>query len=309
MSTQSGTGPTTDTLALKGVQVQQSPEVNFLNEFDFRRFVFSGYSVILDTPLVKNNRAAIFAINVDGLVPPYNLGNNSRWSSLMKNFTPVQNFDTSHAYINILHEFQTLPASMAYFSNRFASGNVGVGLRLTSNTSQSGNFLISQASAVMRNYYAPDEQYTGLRFVNMSDNPTDYAIGAFSLGDASLNRNVSIVPIRRDPTRVTDFNWKINNLMTSAWDDYTEKFKQLFMSQFLEDWLLITPIGNLPSGTGNQVTFSIFFDYSKITWIVPLYVCITLPPNRRDRQILKVTDSLYANALVTPGNSIYLPGP
>jgi len=163
------------------------------------------------------------------------------------------------------------------------SGQVGVCFRIASNTAQSGNLLVTQGSGLMRKFYGRTEKYEGLRFNNSSVSAIDYAPNGFCLIDLSLNRNVSITPIRRENTYKTDFAQKLaylEQLITSDTRDIP------FTSQFLEDWLFISMQGDLPHPDSSQITFNMYYDWSRVEFAMPMLPMIASFPTYKQQILL-----------------------
>jgi hypothetical protein len=304
-----GLNNTISTTVLKGVQTSSIPTISDLSTEDFKRFVFTGYSVSIPLPLVKTSSSALFGINVDGFIPPYNMCSGTKTDSrnyghLMMNFCPVQvtrlNGDNN---VKVYWEACALPQMVNYISHRFISGNVGVGLRISSTTSISGNLLVTQLTGALRDYYgvAPNRQitpYKGLTFLNSSICGIDYSPESFAVLDMSLNRNLSITPIRRDPTVVTDFARKIWEGLYPG-DRYSDSNNTAYnnkFSQYTEDWLLFTPMFDMGPGSASSVNISIFFDFSKVNFYVPLYPVIPMTPAKIDKQVMKVSESIFGKS-------------
>jgi hypothetical protein len=284
------------TLAIDKFVKAPEPSLTLSNNLNFSRYVPSGYKVIINTPLLRNNREAIFGINLDGFVMPYRIHEdlptgNFAWSSINRNMSSVQAFPNASAFVSILQEQIMMPHMTDYFGYRYVTGSVGVGLRITSNTSQSGTMLITHAPMVRRAYYANSTAYTGLRFAQSSYNQTDYAQSNFALVDLSLNRQVGITANRIDPMRTTDMAHKMMGMINiqPITNQATAQAATVFSNQFLEDWLLIGPFTNLPDQNANQLTIDIFYDFSKLQYHVPIYPFINSPPNRPDRTIIDFT--------------------
>jgi len=307
MNNISGTPTPTPTLTLKGLDSTQSPTIEIIDDISFKKFMPTGITVVIDTPLAKTTNNALFAINVDGFIPDYVLGNKA-WFNIHKNMFPVQNFPETLSYVRILKEEWMNPAQMPYYSHRYMRGNVGIGLRVTSNTSQSGSIIVAQASGVQRRFYAPTEQYIGLQFLNSSDGVLDYSPESFMLADLSLNRNVAITPVRKDPVEKMDLVYKlqgVNSTPVPAGPTYNAQNN--FSSQFTEDWLLFGTLAGIPNSNSGQITISIFFDYSGVNFDMPLFPIIPVPPATFSKQILLVTDTLIALANGNKSDARYLP--
>jgi len=256
-----------NTEALAEPASYQAPEVRFINESDFKNFTYTGINVTIPVPLVKITSDALFAINIDGFIP--NMTFSSAYK-FYKNLFPVQaSAASSHiSNMEIKHEYSTLPVLFNYLSHRFISGQVGVALRITSNTAQSGNLIVSQLSGASRYFYNGSEPYTGLRFLNDSTSPIDYAPNGFALIDLSLNRHVSITAARRNNTLKTDMAKKLYEIQNLGVSRSTEQFP--FLTQFLEDWLLFAPQTDIPHDVASSINIAIYFDWSTVEFYTPM---------------------------------------
>lgn len=307
MSNISGTPTLTPTVALKGLDSTQSPTIEIITDESFKRFMPTGITVTINTPLVKTTNNALFAINIDGFIPDYIFTDNAWWP-MHKNLFPVQNFPETLNSVTINKEEFMNPSQFPYYSHRYVSGNVGIGLRVTSNTAQSGSIIVAQASGVQRKYYSNAEKFVGLQFLNSSTGVLDYAPGSFLLADLSLNRNIAITPIRKDPCEVMDLVKKINEI-----DKYPNptpaNYQRInnFTSQFTEDWLLFGALANIPNASNGQIVISVFFDFSGVNFDMPLLPLIPAPPATFRKQILKLTETLKSRVNGTKSQVLYLP--
>lgn len=280
---------------IKQLDMQPAQSMVIIGDSDFKKFVPSGWKVKVDIPLERTSNRAIFAINIDGFQPYWNLSDGF-YPNALKNLAPVQAFGHSLDYIHVYHEQVTLPIMTMYHSHRAFAGNVKVGLRVQSNTSQSGSFMVTQANTVMRNYYRNNEVFKGLRFLNSSNQGTDYAMNSFFLGDLSINRNWSISPMAQSTLSRTDLAHKLSRIeqiahLTAAPQDIGGL--NPFLSQFTEDWLLFTPLADLPNANGNQITFEIFFDYSDIQFYTPMLPLLASTNVNFNDQILNVSATIH----------------
>lgn len=269
------------TLQLKGIDTSSIPDIAELSEADFKRYVYTGINIVIDTPIVKNSRNAIFGINTDGFIPQYNMGNSGA-GNVMRNLFPVQPTPQASSFVKIYQEQIMMPIQALYASNKVISGSVGVGLRFSSNTGQSGNFMVSQASGVNRTYYVSTDLYPGLKADNTPLNTSDYSFGNFALLDLSLNRQVSLRTTRRDATKKTDLQKKISYIYFDRTNrvSLSQFYKyNVFATQFQEDWLLFTPLWNIPDQNANQLVITVFFDYSTVNFEVPLFPVIPMGNN------------------------------
>lgn len=286
--TNSGIPTIKPTIALKRAEVSSSPEINFLSEADFRKFVPTGISVKIDTPIEKVASSALFGVNIDGFIPPFNLSPRF-FGKAMKNLFPVKAV-TGINSVEIRWAMSGIPEIANYLSNRVISGNVGIGMRNTSNTTQPGNLFFAQASGMARKFYPSVTADLGLDFSNGSTSVLDYSYDSFNLVDLSLNRNFSLTPIRRDPLIKTDLAQKIafiNNL------DNSLNQLELFQNQFLEDWILVDILNTLPNSSVNEIYIDIFFDYSRVQFYTPLLPFIPLGPTSFAGAIMDVTKTVF----------------
>jgi hypothetical protein len=261
-----------NTSALKSIGEYPKLELREIGPSDFQNFTYTGINVKIPVPIVKISSEAIFGINIDGFIPPLI---SKEANNLFRNLFPVQPtvYSSSLNGFEINWEYSTLPALMNYFSHRHIEGDVGIALRITSNTAQSGNLLISQASGVSRWFYQKNDKYTGLRFLQDSMSPIDYAPNGFVVVDLSLNRHVAIVPCRRDNTLRTDFAKKLAFVSGNLTKD-----RSYFppANQFLEDWLLFAPQTDIPHPEASSINIAIYFDWSRVKFYTPMLPIIPL---------------------------------
>jgi len=287
--TRFGTSSNPTTALLKSSPSTPIPEIRTISDADMRNFIATGITVKIPTPFTKISTSALFGINVDGFIPPYNIRSPLAGtpSPIFMNLFPVQTTeDGKRLKVEIVQEMSQLPPIINYLSHRFISGNVKVAIRVSSNTALTGNFLVTQGSGMIRDFYTNPEgttnavSYTGLRFLNASDSGIDYAPSSFTNLDVSLNRNLSITPIRRDVTQKTDLARKF---MFVCEENLKETKAQVLKyniqaSQFVEDWLLFTPVSDFAGIAANQLSFTIYFDYSSCNFYTPMLAMMPFPP-------------------------------
>lgn len=286
------------------------PDLKVLSEIDMKTFVDTGINVRINTPLAKNARTSLFAINLDGLIPQYSLGDAAA-PSIFKNLFPVQPTPDNVSNVVISQEMIQLPVQSLYMMHRMASGPVGVAFRVSSNTAQSGNISISQITAVKRNYYAQSEPYQGIRFENTSYNGTDFVSDNFALTDVSLNRNFSVTTTRRDPAYFTDIAQKLNLVRTFTFKPVSVSdilARSVMANQFLEDHLLVSILSDLPNQNANQLNIRIFMDYSKVQFRIPLAPLIMSSPEDVTKQILQFSATFNAQLNPSKPTWVWLPG-
>lgn len=286
---------------------------NVITPLDFQNYVYTGIKIEIKTPLNKTSREAIFAINTDGFIPSYSIVDGASsafiWSNINRNLFPVQVFRNALNYVEVKYEPMGLPSMMLYNSHRFISGSIGIGLRITSNTSQSGNFLCSQATGVNRNYYADNELYQGLRFNNSSHSPSDYQVGNFAIVDVSLNRELSLTVGRNDPNKVTDLankKYRLTKRLTKATTLNQARAQNSFSSQYLEDWILFTPLSDFPNANANKIIIDVFFDYSRVQFLQPMFPLIPSPPTNPKHQIMSWSKTFNDKLAQGKGTIVWL---
>jgi len=280
MNVDSGAIANPHTTVFKSQQPQvQRLEMREITDLDFQNFSFTGIQFNIPVPLAQISSEALIGINIDGFIPTPNIHPN-----VFRNLFPVKRSYISRDLdgLDIRWTWSSLVAMSNYLSMRMISGQVGVCFRIASNTAQSGNLLVTQGSGLMRKYYGRVDKYEGLRFNNSSVSAIDYAPNGFCLIDLSLNRNVSITPIRRENTYKTDFAQKIaylEQMIDSEVGDLP------FASQFLEDWLFISMQGDLPHPDSSQITFNMYYDWSRVEFAMPMLPMIASSPTYK-KQIL-----------------------
>lgn len=301
------------TLQLKNIDTASIPDLSVISEEDFKRYVYTGISIVIDTPIVKNSRNAIFGINTDGFIPQYNMGNTvaNGPANVMRNLFPVQPTPQSVTFVHIYQEQMMMPIQALYASNRFISGSVGVGLRFSSNTGQSGNFMVAQATGVVRKYAPFADTYAGIEANNTALNVSDYSFGNFALLDLSLNRQVSLRATKRDVAKRMDIQKKVStiyynhypNTTLTGFYDYNA-----FATQFQEDWLLFAPLWNVPNQNANQLTITVFFDYSNVNFEVPVFPIIPMGSNQYAQAFLNWSLSFVGTTALPKGTWIFSAG-
>lgn len=296
---------TQPTQMLKGIDSNTIPDLEIISEDSFKRYVYTGIDVVIDTPILKTSRNAILAINPDGFIPWFSLGTGA--SAIYRNLFPVQVIP-GVAGVRVFQEMMMSPFQALIASHRFMSGSVGIGIRVTSNTSQPGNLLFSQGSGLIRDYKRNNELY-GFEFLNSYNAPGDFNQGNFALVDLSLNRQFSIKTTRRDPNKRLDIDYKINFIAADVWSTATmDGFRDYnnFATQMQEDWIFVTPLTSIPNNNANQLNLTFFFDYSNVNFEVPIFP--TIPTGAINLNgFLNVTASF--NGVTAPLDHAWIFGP
>jgi len=287
--TRFGIAPNPTTALLKTSPLTPCPEIETISDADLRNFISTGITVKIPTPFTKISTSALFGVNVDGFIPPYNIRSTKAGSPtpIFMNLFPIQpTEDGLRLNLIIVQEMSQLPPIINFLSHRFISGNIKIAVRVSSNTALTGNFIVTQGSGMVRDFYTNGQgetnavPYRGLRFLNSSDSGIDYAPGSFTNLDVSLNRNLSITPIRRDVTQKTDLPRKFNFICTSNLKQNKMQVVDynIQASQFVEDWLLFTPVSDFAGIAANQLSFTFYFDYSGCNFYTPMLAMMPFPP-------------------------------
>ncbi|UHK03082.1 MAG: hypothetical protein GABPV2_gp4 [Guiyang argiope bruennichi polycipivirus 2] len=280
-----------DTPVPKVPNVTKPSVVPITDEKIQNNFVPTGITVIVPTNLAKVNSEALFACNVDGFIPFLNT-TFSR-SLLWKNLFPVQVTEAGNAVtgLRVIYEYCQIPIQLKYLSYRYTSGNVKVAIRISSQTGQTGNFYITQLRSGSRQFYGTGNVYGGLKFCNASVNSLDYAPSSFAIGDLSLNRNISITPVRTNPVVYQDHARKLFDLYRFGNGSSDYAAYSPFVNQQSEDWLLFEPVMNLAGPVASEVFLTFFFDFSEVSFFVPMYPIIPIYPDLYELQILLFTET------------------
>jgi hypothetical protein len=287
--TRFGTALNPTTALLKTSPLTPCPEIETISDADLRNFISTGITVKIPTPFTKISTSALFGVNVDGFIPPYNIHSPREGTPtpIFMNLFPVQpTEDGLRLNLIIVQEMSQLPPIINFLSHRFISGNIKIAVRVSSNTALTGNFIVTQGSGMVRDFYTNGEgetnavPYKGLRFLNSSDSGIDYAPGSFTNFDVSLNRNLSITPIRRDVTQKTDLARKFSFVSTTNIKENKAQVMDynIQASQFVEDWLLFTPVSDFAGIAANQLSFTFYFDYSGCNFYTPMLAMMPFPP-------------------------------
>lgn len=287
--TRFGTTSNPTTALLKTSPFTPIPEIKTISDADLRNFISTGITVKIPTPFTKISTSALFGVNIDGFIPAYNMRSpkHDSPSPIFMNLFPVQpTEDGLRLNIIIVQEMAQLPPIINFLSHRFISGNIKIAVRVSSNTALTGNFIVTQSSGVVRDFYTNSQgetnatPYKGLRFLNSSDSGIDYAPGSFTNLDVSLNRNLSITPIRRDVTQKTDLARKFDFVCFSNLKQTRAQIEHynIQASQFVEDWLLFTPVADFAGIAANQLSFTFYYDYSACNFYTPMLAMMPFPP-------------------------------
>lgn len=241
-----------------------------LTEQDLNNFTYTGISMKIKVPLVKNDDKAIFAINTDGFIPGITFQEDAL-GKMMINLFPVQVFENALDAVEIFYEPVALPILHKYMSYRFCKGKPSICLRMSSNVGQTGNFQVVQASGLQRSYYSDKREYEGLVFANADTTSSTFAPSGITLWDVSINRNLGIVPVTRENMPATDLMMKFWQIVNWELDDTSTVRKQqnTMTSQFLEEWLLFTPQNSFPNTNGGDIEISVYMDWSNVQFDMP----------------------------------------
>lgn len=282
------------------------PEIREIGEEDFKRFVPIGVRAEISVPLVKTSNGAILGCNIDGFLPMFNYAD-TNYMNLLRNMFPVYPTQNAIPFVKIFWDQIDVPIQTHYRCHRAFSGNVNVGLRISSNTTQTGNMAITQLTAGARKYYYGQDTWQGLLFMNSSTKGLDYSMASFTLADMSLIRNISITPKRRNPLPYQDLAHKLNRMFTQSTPVSNLTFPQyenMFTNQHTEEWLLFTPLSTFPAAQGGIISIEFFFDYSMVQFHAPLLPYVALSNKAPARDIMRVTDTLNLDPFPLTKSSI-----
>ena len=244
-------------------------------------FVPTGIVITMDLPVVYNNpNQAILAFNLDGFIPQKSMFvDNDVYLRVIKNMFPVQLLGseagppTTTNIFKIQYTECTLPVMTKYLSHRLISGQVGIALRVSSNTSQSGNIKLTHAARLERVYdfNAPTSPYFGLRSNSGNLSSRDFQTKSFTVADLSLQRHWNLIGSRTSPFPHLDLPFKMYNIgVPPSIRKLLPADVPQFQQHFQEDWLLLSVDTTIPSPETNQLTFEVFYDYSKVSFEKPM---------------------------------------
>jgi len=193
-----------------------------------------------------------------------------------------------------------LPILHKYYSYRYIKGKPRIGLRMSSNVGQTGNFQIVQASGIQRDYYAVRDTYTGLKFHNTEPTSSTFAPAGITIWDVSINRNLGITPVSRENMPALDMmmkQWAVHNLPdTTTMQNRTHR--NTVTSQFLEEWLLFTPQNSFPNTNGGDIEISVYMDWTEVEFDTPGIPIQPISCSLDGCQILKYSESFNKRVLV-----------
>jgi len=239
-----------------------------LTDQDLNKFTYTGISVKVKIPFVKNNDQALFALNTDGFIP--GITHYRQFTTIMPNLFPLQVFEHAKDIVEVFYEPIALPILHKYYSYRFCKGKPRIGLRMSSNVSQTGNFQVTQASGIQRKYIDKTEQYNGLRFKGTLPTSSTFAPAGITIWDISINRHLGITPVSRENFPALDLMEKMYRVSTlPPLTGVTQTQRNLMESQFLEEWLLFTPQNSFPNTNGGDIDISVYMDWSEVEFTSP----------------------------------------
>lgn len=256
----------------------------------------SGITLKLNTPIGYQGSKPLFSVNLNGLILinamiPLTTGS---LSSLYFNTFPVwfePGFYTSSvgsiSYSPVSH-----PVHSAMLSHRIMRGNVSIGMRITSNTTQSGNIVATRRTAMLRNWKHGAETYNGNEYLNVRPHLEDFTAETFSFTDVSLIRTLLIKSASTNPLPMDLHHFAFllaRNTPTSG----VESLKgEGFRQQYLEDIISFGVLTDLPTADVNSLSFYFLFDYSTVTFEFPLLLTLSLPTS--DLMVVDVTGTYYS---------------
>lgn len=297
MYTNVSAADTNTTLQVKSNELVPSIEPDV--ESMYHRMIDTGYTVTIKTPVGRNNKSALFGVNLMGFIPDFSY-QDPAWTLMQKNMCPVQPFSSSRSYVSVTQDMMILPPMQAMLSNRFCSGTVNVIFRISSNTGQTGNLLVTQQSGLTPRLYSQFESYQGARFQNDGHYSSDPMIGNFSTLDTSLIRQIGIRTVFRHPVQFVDFQKKLFEFTSSTPSPQA-------VDQFPEDWLMVGLTTSLPDSTASELYIRVFFDYSEVSFYSDMYPIMPAIPHNPSQQILLYTKTFVDSTTATKANAKFLP--
>lgn len=273
-----------------------SPIIQPISEQELSGLRYTGLHVELDLPLVVDSGDPLFAINTDGFIPMFNYKRNVV-SEIWANLMPVQPFQTSQKFVKVF--YQPIPDSIQakYHSHRFVDGSVGIVMRIVSNVGQTGNLILSHATGVARRFYKGVDKYNGVKFLTNPTNSFTQALPGYVLADISTNRNLRLTTVNNNPNNVTDIAQKLYKIVTLSTMNANEV--EPMRNQFTEDWVIVGALNSFPSTGGPSLQFSFFFDYSRVTFAMPMYPIIPTVPWDVGMQIFKFSESFQDKVITS----------
>lgn len=287
-----------------------SPVIQEISQQEISGLYYTGITVNIKLPLQINSGTPLFAINTDGFIPIFNLPETPIWAAQYANLMPVQSFEQTHDFIEIEHQPIPNLIQQRYLSNRFVDGAVGVVLRIVSNVGQTGHFSISRGTGIMRQYYHPTEKYDGLKFLNYPMNTFNSTGTGMVAFDISTNRNLRITTVNNDPSNRLDMAQKFFRVTNLP--DTTDKWEQVVLAnQFQEDWFIIGALTSVSNTNGDAFKISVYFDYSRVTFALPMFQIIPTVPINHEFQIFKFSNAFNGkviNSVTRTEYADWLPG-
>lgn len=239
----------------------------------FNKYIPSGITLKLNLPLVAKTGTFLFAINTDGFIPYHSMAQNKNKlasQNWMQNLFPVQTSQELAAatpeILEINYRPTAQPSLLPYWSSRCISGNVGIGLRLSSNTSQTGNLFFSHKSGLVRKYQKVElgGAYEGLKFENDASTVGTTFSKSFSIVDVSLQRHISIATNSTKTLPFTDLPLKLMKV------DGKQVIPPELGEMYREDWIFVGINSDLPASDTNQLNIEVLFDYSTVQFSMPM---------------------------------------
>lgn len=257
-----------------------------------KNYIPAGYKVVMNLPLVKASDRALLAINVNGFIPNYHEWHAS--FSAVTNYKPHQRLymlmqmihvvdqgpgTQLHKAIQIKHTLKSIIPMTKMLSYRRISGAIGLGIRISSNTAQTGNLIFTHAAGVIRDWNVlgdkgwQDWTYRGITALNTNFKISNYDQKTFSLDDVSLQRHMSITTNSTNNVGYLDLPYLLATIVEGF---PTGSNYSAFCHQFAEDFLLMGILSDLPVSTTNQLTLEFFVDYSNISFEMPMLIHLVI---------------------------------
>lgn len=243
----------------------------------------SGWKIIIPTPMIIESSDPLFAVRLNPFILSsyvqelhhIDLGNKPAFLQSM--FTsPIQLlYGRINPDIKILYQYTPTPHLHRMLSHQRMSGTVDLALRVTANTTMSGSVSVTQLSNCDRlltqvenveGEGTPERpfRYTGLSIPNQAPFSQPNTVSNYALNDLSLVRHFEISTSFDLNSKWYDHFW-LTKIMNEDPVDANR-----MAPFFRESVLLVSPQTDLLSSETGQITFDLLWDFSKVTYEMPL---------------------------------------
>lgn len=247
-------------------QVEQPVTLPFLRELYFMTFI-PFIKFILPSNIAFTSSGTPFIVIRKSAFNIFNARDSTTDYSVM--YSPVQYpYATFRKSSNtkLLFSSHPIPYMNMLMSHQFVKNNFQVSLRITSNTSVTGSFAITEFNDVVRNFdqaHSEEKLYNGYRCtqpLRFQENATTYIIN-----DLSLVRHIEIEGRRNDSCRFID----VPNMMYALNTKNIDYLNQV--SRFIpEDIICLYPLTDITSADEGQITVEVIFNAGDLVVETPI---------------------------------------